>query len=60
LMKQFLMIRDQVLTIQYEKYHQQLNTQICKFTALCRAQHAACFGHLLWPSSGRCSLKFNL
>jgi len=51
------MIHDHALMIHYVKYGQQFHIQICKFTELQTAQPLTCFGHLLWPSSRRCSLK---
>ena len=43
--------------INYDKYNQQVYKQIYKLIVLQTAQPAICFSHILWPSSGRCSLK---
>ena len=41
----------------YDKHIQHVQEQTCTFIVLQTLQPSTCFGHLIWPSSGRCSLK---
>jgi hypothetical protein len=43
--------------IMRDKTNKKMHIQKRKFIVLKTAQSPICFGHLLWPSSGRCSLK---
>lgn len=50
-------LNTQTELLHYAKYDQQVHIQICKFTVFQAAQPPTFFGHLLWQSSVRCSLK---
>jgi len=54
------MFHDHALMIHYEKQNQKVHTQICQFVVVYAAEPPTCFSHLLWPSSGRCSLQDTL